>query len=171
MSTALAVALALAIIGSSNFAAQLLGMPQLGIVFVGTVTVILATLAHRWLARLQPMQPLGMLCLFTFLASVTAGGDITQLGRLGLWIALFVLIVYVVHLLVLLPAAWLSRIPLPVVVVGSLAGIAGPATTAAIAGSQRWFTLMVPGTLLALLGLSIGTYVGLGVFWLLSANA
>lgn len=167
MSSAVALAVALILIAACNALAAAVGVPQLGIVFVGTVTVMLATFAHRFIARLQPMQPLGMLCLFLFLASVSAGGDAAQLGRLGLQIALFVLVVYTVHLLVLLPVAWMARIPLALVVVGSLAGIAGPATTAAIAGSQRWFTLIVPGTMLALLGLSLGTYVGLGVYKLL----
>lgn len=162
--TALALALALALVALAKAIAAVLGQPHLMIVVLGAMSVLVANVFPRLMRSLGPTQPLALWLLFAFLATVTAGADLSQLTQVALQVAAFVAVLYVTHIFVLLSGGWLLRLPLPALVVGSLAGVAGASTTAVIAASQKWDELVLPGAVCASIGLATGTYVGLIVF-------
>jgi uncharacterized membrane protein len=155
------LALACAISVAGVFTARALGLAGYAVVFAGAYAFLLANLAPGWLRRYASAPHLGMALLFLFLVAAMAGANLRDVSRLALSVAQFAATLYGVHLIVILLLGWLLRTPLPMLVIGSVAGIGGPSTTAAIAASYEWHGLVFPGVLCAVLGLAIGTYVGL----------
>lgn len=162
-------AIAIAVVAVCKTLAAAVGQPQLAIVGIGTVSLLLGSTRLAPVSAASSMQPIALWCLFMFLATVTVGADLRSLTEFSVRVAIFVAVVYAVHVSLLLSIGWLLRYPLDGLIVGSLAGVAGPATTAAIAAAQGWKRLVVPGSLCATFGLAIGTYVGLAVYGVLSA--
>ena len=157
-----------AVVAESQQATQ---FPELvssaAIVIVGTLSVLVANLFPTFFARLKSQQNLGMVMLMVFLAAVTIGSDLGKLGGLAFSIFLFVAILYAVHIVLHYSICWFFKIDLPTAITGSIAGIFGPSVTAAITGAKGWQRLLLPGVLCALLGVSVGTYIGLAAFALL----
>ncbi|GAB5458794.1 MAG: DUF819 domain-containing protein [Henriciella sp.] len=163
--TALAIAAVICVAGQQL--ATLLGFPSAAIVIVGTLSVLGANLFPDFFASLKSQQNLGMVMLMTFLAAVTIGSDLGELGGLAFSIFVFVCILYAIHIVLHYSICWFFRIDLPTAITGSIAGIFGPSVTAAITGAKGWQRLLLPGVLCALLGVSAGTYIGLAAFALL----
>ncbi len=164
---AIALATALGIVAASTAIAGWISQPSLSIVIVGTIALLVANVFPLQIRRLGNQQPVAMLLLFLFLASITGGAAIGDLGRMALLVACFATIVYAVHLTLLLSVGRKMGLPLPTLLTGSIAGIGGPSITAAMSGAMGWTSLVLPGTLAATLGLGIGTYLGLAVYGLL----
>jgi uncharacterized membrane protein len=157
----LAIATMLSAMGAVT--ARMLELQGFAIVFAGGFAIILANLVPGWLKRYSAAPNLGMVLLFFFLIAAMAGANVRDVSRLALVVAQFAAVLYGVHIVVVLVLGWLFRTPLPLIVIGSIAGIGGPSTTAAIAASYQWRGLVFPGVLCAVFGLALGTYIGLAV--------
>jgi uncharacterized membrane protein len=73
---------------------------------------------------------------------------------------IFILILFVIHLLVTLSLGIWFKLPLHTLLVASNANIGGPATAAAMASARRWPEMVRPALLVGTLGYTIGTAVG-----------
>ena len=60
-------------------------------------------------------------------------------------------------------AGRLLRLPVEVLALASNSTVGGPATAMALARSQGWSGLVLPGVLSGLLGYAVGTYAGVAV--------
>jgi hypothetical protein len=54
----------------------------------------------------------------------------------------------------------LFRLPYPELLLASNANVGGPTTAAAMAGSRRWKSLVLPGILTGIFGYATGTFIG-----------
>ena len=61
----------------------------------------------------------------------------------------------------------LLRLDIGSVLVASQAAVGGPTSALAVAISREWKHLVLPGVVVGLLGYAVGTYLGLGVAYLL----
>jgi len=167
---ALGIAISFAICAVSGYVANRLGAGNYTLFFITIITVIVANIAPRQLARLQGDFALGMLCMYAFFAIIGAGTDATSFIRSAP--VLFVYCGYMIALqfVVLLLGAKLFRIDLATALIGAAAAIVGAAVAAALATTKGWKTLITPGITVGILGYVIANFIGVAIFRWLSPN-
>lgn len=162
------IAMALGVYAVCDVALRAIGQQSLLIVAVTLVALAVANLAPRQVQRLSGDREIGSILMYLFFATLGAAVDLRAFGgeaiRNGLFLALAVLI----HLVAMFAAGLALRAQLHEVLVASIAGIAGPTTAAAMAGSFGRRTLVTPGILCGLLGFATATFVAMAFFALLS---
>lgn len=117
-------------------------------------------------ARLRGTRTLGMFAVLLFLAAIGALCDIDalmQVGSVGGWLFLFVLITFAVHGLLCFGAARLFGIEPEVAAVASQANVGGGSTALALARSLGRSDLVLPGLLVGNLGTAAGSVIGSAV--------
>lgn len=77
------------------------------------------------------------------------------------YLALFGLILYAVHIIVILSLGKYFRIPVPDILLASNANIGNHATASALAVSKGWEQKVLPAILVGTFGNSIGTFLGI----------
>lgn len=77
-------------------------------------------------------------------------------------IFLFALVQVSVHLVVILGLGKLFQIDQKLILLASNANIGGPTTACGMATAKGWTTLVVPGILVGIFGISIATFLGIG---------
>lgn len=143
--------------------ANLLGMPQFGILFITAITVALASLAPNFMRRLAGGESVGLLFVYVFIAAVGAQSNIWQLGGTTIILVGFLAALLTVHLIVVFVVGRLFGLTLPEVITGSNACALGAYTAAAIAAGKRWDSLVTPGILSGILGYIIANFIGVGL--------
>ncbi|KAL7577991.1 hypothetical protein ACA910_007607 [Epithemia clementina (nom. ined.)] len=131
--------------------------------------------ANRWIASIQPTaQVLGTVTLHIFFSTLGAQGGraVSTLKSSMIPLGAFELMLYMLH------GTWLwachKSFPnrrwasAPRLLMGSSAAIGGPATAVALAQSNSWQSLQVPGLLVGNIGDMIGTFLGIAFFALFS---
>jgi uncharacterized membrane protein len=123
--------------------------------------------------RLGGARMLGVFGSYLFLAVIGASCDLeamSELGRIGGLLVLFVLIVLLIHGLFQFGLGRLLRLSPETLAIASSANVGGALTIMPIATGLRRMDLLLPGILVGSLGNAIGTYAGfLMVAWLQSA--
>ena len=117
-------------------------------------------------ARLRGTRTLGMFAVYLFLAAIGALCDIDallQVGDVGGWLFLFVLVALTVHGLLCFGAARLFGISPDVASVASQANVGGGSTALALARSLGRSDLVLPAILVGNLGTALGSLVGAAV--------
>ena len=141
------------------------GVPR--IILLTTIALALAHLPA--VRRLDGALVLGTVALNGFFAVMGISSRIWEILRVGPEVFFMTASVVAIHGLVLVGAARLLGIDLPIVAVASQAAIGGPSTAMALAASQGWRELVLPGIVVGLLGYALGNYLGLVVAWLVRA--
>lgn len=77
-------------------------------------------------------------------------------------IFMFALVQVSVHLFVILGLGKLFGVELKLLLLASNANIGGPTTACGMATTKGWTSLVVPGILAGIFGISIATFLGIG---------
>jgi uncharacterized membrane protein len=163
-----ALSLSFAICAVSKLIADWLGIGSYMLFVVTVVTVLLANVVPRAMARLQGDFELGMLTMFMFFAIVGAGSDALAFVRTAPLFLLYGLLIITVHFVFVLLCVKVFRFDLAEAIIASGANVVGPAATAALASAKGWKDLITPGITTGMLGYVIANFIGLAIFKILS---
>jgi len=155
-----AIGLSLIICALSNGIAQSLGVKNYAILFITAITVLIANLFPKQLAKLQGDYEIGMLFMYLFFVIIGASADIALMIDGALVLALFTVVIIFFHLLTILLGGKLLKLDLAEIVIASNACAMGPATAAAMAASKRWQSLVTPSIMLGVFGYVIANFIG-----------
>lgn len=149
---------------SQGLTGVLQGVPS--ILVLTTVALLVAQLPAP--ASRRGCYGLGLLLIQPFFTVMGLSSPVAGLLGEGLPVLLYAAVVVLVQaaLLLLIFRRWL-RWPMAETLVASQASIGGPSTALALASAIGRAELAVPSVAIGLLGYLLGTYLGLGVAWLL----
>lgn len=159
--------LALGALGVVNWLHSLLpAIPS--VLILTTLALILA----QWpvVARLRGSKVVGLFLIYLFLAVIGAYCDIPALladGTQALWLLLAISLGILIHALILVGVARLTRQDWDMVAIVSQANVGGSSSALALARSLGRPDLQLPAILIGTLGNAIGTYLGFMVAELL----
>ncbi|MEQ8935944.1 MAG: DUF819 family protein [Amphiplicatus sp.] len=165
-----ALACAAVVVALSESVAAALGLERYALLFLTVLMTAAATIGRRFLGRLNGEELIAMILMYLFFAVIGAGADIDGMLASAPPLFIFVLTIFIVHLVFLLAAGALLKLNHAELVVASLACITGPPVAAAIAIMMNWRNLVAPGILTGILGYVLGNFIGIGVFTLLGGN-
>lgn len=154
----LAVGLALVL------ASELLGQLVPRVPAILWLTTLALALGHTPFFRQAPgAMQLGAVGLHFFFVLIGVLSRFSEIAAVGLEVLFFTLIVVGVHGVVVFGVGKLLRLDLASIAVASQASVGGPSSALAVAISREWRHLVLPGMVVGLLGYAVGTYLGLGV--------
>lgn len=93
---------------------------------------------------------------------VGASGNISEAITKAPEIFLFAFVQVLVHLLITLGIGKFLGVDKKLLLIGSNANVGGPTTACAMATAKGWSSLVVPGVLAGIFGISIATFLGVG---------
>jgi uncharacterized membrane protein len=130
---------------------------------ISLLSVTIATLFPRACASItEPAGHLAVILMNLFFSVTGAQGKLGKVLATAPRLFLFSAVQLLVHLAFLLGAGrLLFRLPLKELLVASNANVGGPTTAAAMAGSKKWKSLVLPGILTGILGYASATFIGL----------
>ena len=147
-------------------------LPELGDVVNGTAwTILIVSLlglivAHTPLGKVAGSMEVGTLMLFIVIGQIASGSDFSALTQAPLYL-LIGFLVLLVHAVIMVIYAKLTRTELFSLAVASTANIGGIASAPVVASAFN--RQLVPvGVLFALIGSFAGTWIGLGAAQLMS---
>ena len=150
------------------FASEWLGaaIPNIpGIVWLTTLALILG---HSRFYREAPgAMQLGSIGLHFFFVLIGIMSRFSEIAAVGSEVFFFTLIVVAIHGVFVFGVGRLLRLDIGTVAVASQAAVGGPSSALAVAISREWRHLVLPGVVMGLFGYAVGTYLGLGVGYLL----
>ena len=158
------LALSLLICAVSQGIVTLFNTPNLFIIIITVLALLVANFGKPLLKHVQTEFEIATFMMYVFFAVIGAGADLGQVLGAALPATLFLVVLILVHLGLLLLVGRLLRLDLAEVMVASNACILGPPTAAALAASRGWRELVMPGMLVGILGYSIGTFIGVGIY-------
>ena len=158
------LALSLLICAVSQGIVTLFNTPNLFIIIITVLALLVANFGKPLLKHVQAEFEIATFMMYVFFAVIGAGADLGQVLGAALPATLFLVVLILVHLGLLLLVGRLLRLDLAEAMVASNACILGPPTAAALAASRGWRELVMPGMLVGILGYSIGTFIGVGIY-------
>lgn len=165
---AVAFALSVVIVGSTvGLSFGLFGRLEPPFVLLGITSLgIAASLAAR-IRGLAGSYEVGEYALLCFCVAVGTLADVRLLGGSSPTLMLFVFAVMVVAILVHVGLAAIFRLDADTTLITSTATIFGPAFIGPVAAALKNRRLVAPGLTMGLMGIALGTYLGLATAWLL----
>ncbi|XP_035818243.1 uncharacterized protein [Zea mays] len=158
-----AVALSFIICKAGSAMAARLGLQGGTLPCVTALAVFLATAFPAPLSRLAPAgETLALILMQLFFAVVGANGNVVDAVTRAPSVFAFALVQVSVHMAVVLAAGRVIGIDRKPLLIASNANIGGPTTAAAMATAKGWTSLVVPGILVGIFGISIATFLGIG---------
>jgi len=158
------IAAAVGVYAVCDAALHAIGQQSLLIIAVTLIALAVANLAPRQVERLSGDREIGSLLMYLFFATLGAAVDLRVFGGEAIRNGLFLAVAIVVHLVAMFATGIVLRAQLHEVLVASIAGIAGPTTAAAMAGSFGRRSLVTPGILCGLLGFATATFVAMAFY-------
>ncbi|CAI9092282.1 OLC1v1027479C1 [Oldenlandia corymbosa var. corymbosa] len=157
-----ALAVSFAICKAATSLMRITGIQNYDLPAITAIVVILATLFPGFFRSLAPAgDAIALLLMQVFFAVVGAGGSIWNVIHTAPSIFAFAFVQVTVHLIVLLCFGKLFRLDQKQLLVASNANIGGPTTACGMAKAKGWDSLVVPGILVGIFGISIATFVGI----------
>ncbi|XP_078438388.1 uncharacterized protein LOC144708821 isoform X2 [Wolffia australiana] len=147
----------------STLLSKWMGFPGGNLPCITAVVVVLATLfpaSFRTLA--PPGEAMALILMQVFFAVVGANGSIWNVINTTPGVFAFAFVQLVVHLAVILGVGKLLGIDKKLLLLASNANVGGPTTACGMATAKGWSSLIVPGILAGIFGISIATFLGIG---------
>lgn len=142
---------------------KLAGVPA--IVWLTTLALLLG---HSPFFRKAPgAMQLGSVGLHFFFVLIGINSRVSEVAAVGFEVFLFTLVVVLVHGVFVFGVGRLLRMDIGTISVASQAAVGGPSSALAVAISREWRHLVLPGVVIGLFGYAVGTYLGLGVGYVL----
>ena len=132
-------------------------------VLITFLSMLVATLLHRYVSRIAGAEELGSYLLYVFLFAIGLPADLLAVLQNVPVLFLFCLIMALTNLAVTLLLGKLLRIDLEELCLCVNATLGGPPTAAAMAIAKGWPKLVVPALLVGIWGYVIGTFLGVFV--------
>ncbi|OEL25492.1 putative membrane protein YjcL [Dichanthelium oligosanthes] len=159
----LAIALSFVICKAGSTLADRLGLQGGTLPCVTALVVFLATAFPGQLGKLAPAgETMALILMQLFFTVVGANGNVVDAVTKAPSVFVFALVQVSVHLAVVLGAGKLMGLERKALLVASNANVGGPTTAAAMATAKGWTSLIVPGILVGIFGISIATFLGIG---------
>ncbi|CAN8252705.1 unnamed protein product [Cochlearia groenlandica] len=160
IATGIAVSLAICKIGA--LVTKHFGIAGGSLPAITAVVVVLATVFPSQFGRLAPSgEAMALILMQVFFTVVGASGNIWSVINTAPSIFLFALVQIGTHLAVILGVGKLLNIELRLLLLASNANVGGPTTAAGMATAKGWNSLIVPGILAGIFGISIATFIGI----------
>nr|BAJ89143.1 predicted protein [Hordeum vulgare subsp. vulgare] len=130
---------------------------------VTALVVALATAFPGVLGRLAPSgETMALILMQVFFTVVGANGSVVDAVTKAPAVFAFAAVQVAVHLAVVLGVGRLAGLDRKQLLIASNANVGGPTTAAAMATAKGWSSLVVPGILVGIFGISIATFFGIG---------
>lgn len=158
-----AIALSFVICKAGSAMANRLGFHGGTLPCVTALVVFLATAFPGHLGRLAPAgETMARILMQVFFAVVGANGNVVDAVTKAPSVFAFALVQVAVHLAVVLGIGRLMGLHRKPLLIASNANVGGPTTAAAMATARGWTSLVVPGILVGIFGISVATFLGIG---------
>ncbi|KAG8069555.1 hypothetical protein GUJ93_ZPchr0006g43595 [Zizania palustris] len=159
----IAVALSFVICKAGAAISNQLGFQGGTLPCVTALVVVLATAFPGLLGRLAPSgETIALILMQVFFTVVGANGNLVDAVTKAPSVFVFALVQVSVHLAVVLGVGKLMGLERKSLLIASNANVGGPTTAAAMATAKGWSSLIVPGILVGMFGISIATFLGIG---------
>ncbi|KAJ4911469.1 hypothetical protein Rs2_06090 [Raphanus sativus] len=157
------IAVSLAICKAGALLTKHFGISGGSLPAITAVVVVLATVFPSQFGRLAPSgEAMALILMQVFFTVIGASGNIWSVINTAPSIFLFALIQIGTHLAVILGVGKLLNVELRLLLLASNANVGGPTTAAGMATAKGWNSLIVPGILAGIFGISIATFIGIG---------
>jgi uncharacterized membrane protein len=147
---------------------QAVGLENYLISLLTFLSLVIANVFPNTIKRLTGDREIAMVIMLLFFGTVGVKVDLARFGGDAVMFALFYGLATLIHMVILFTAAKFMKGELQEVLIGSVAGIGGPTSAAAMGATYQRPELITPGILCALLGYAIATFIGLAVYGALS---
>ena len=127
------------------------------------VTVIAATSFPKYFNNVGGSDEIGNVMMLIWFVTIGCGCDIAPIIKYGALTLIFFAIAFVVMSLITFTVGRFFKISMEEIMACIIAAIGGPPTAAALAISNGWNALIVPGMLVGIYGYIIGNYFGVFV--------
>lgn len=127
------------------------------------VTVIAATSFPKYFNNIGGSDEIGNVMMLIWFVTIGCGCDIAPIIKYGALTLIFFAISFVVMSLITFTVGRFFKISMEEIMACIIAAIGGPPTAAALAISNGWNALIVPGMLVGIYGYIIGNYFGVFV--------
>lgn len=156
-----AISLSLLLCWLSSVIAPLLPFAGAFILILTVLSLLVANLGRKHVAKLHFDFEIGTVFMYIFFATVGAGANVVNIFAMALPIILFLIVLVAVHIVLLVLIGGKLKLDLAELMVASSACILGPAAAAALAAGQGWRNLVSAGMLVGVLGYAIATFIGI----------
>lgn len=138
-------------------AAQLLGSIYL---VITTITLILVTAFPKFFEKLEGAEEIGVFMMMLYLCTIGGGANISQMLSVGKYMVIINLLVIICNVGLCWIFGRIFKWNWEEIVCSSCVSVGGPTTGIAVAINKGWGGLIVPALMGGLLGIAIGTYIG-----------
>jgi uncharacterized membrane protein len=140
---------------------------QYNILYVTTVTVIVANIFPRQLHKLRGEFELGMVFMYMFFAMIGLGTNVTSFLNNAVSLFFYVIILLTFGIVIAMVLSRMLKLDLAEAVTGCGAAIVGPAATVAVVAGRGWQSMVSPAVMTGIFCHIVGNFIGITVATLL----